>query len=189
LAARTVNHIVTTSVLSGIILISTAYGNYAAVQPDQSQGIDMIETNTRTLGVLLAIFVALTMFVQSAQRVNHVAVIHPVVVDKPVVAPAVIEQPVVKKASNELVAIPKEKCASTWVNGGNFVLVTPKTCNDVSIASMTIAVSSKPCDASTKADFQNLTASTYFKGDFGFYVGQGKSVQCLAVQEIVGKYL
>ena len=148
----------------------------------------MIDTNAKTLGVLLAIFVALTMFVQSAQRVSHVAVFHPVVVDKPVVAPVVVEAPVIK-VSNDLMAIPKEKCASTWVNGGNFVLVTPKTCNDVSIASMTIAVSSKPCDASTKADFQNLTASTYFKGDFGFYVGQGKSVQCLAVQEIVGKYL
>ena len=137
----------------------------------------------------MVIFVALTMFVQSAQRVNHAAVMHAVIVEKPVVAPAVVEAPVIKKAVPELVAIPKEKCASTWVNGGNYVLVTPQTCNDVSIASMTVAVSSKPCEASTKADFQNLTNSTYFKGDFGFFVGQGKSVQCLAVQEIVGKYL
>lgn len=149
----------------------------------------MIETNTRTLGVLLAIFVALVMFVQSAQRVNHAAVFHPVVAEQAVVAPAAVEAPVFKRASNALVAIPKEKCASTWVNGGNYVLVTPQACNDVSIASMTIAVSAKPCDASTKADFQNVTNSTYFKGDFGFFVGQGKSVQCLAVQEIVGKYL
>ncbi len=137
----------------------------------------------------MAIFVALVMFVQSAQRVNLAAPFHPAVVEKPVVAAAIVEAPVVKKASNALVAIPKEKCASTWTNYGNSVLVTPQTCKDVSIASMTIAVSSKPCDASTKADFENVTASTYFKGDFGFYVGQGKSVQCLAVQEIVGKYL
>ena len=108
--------------------------------------------------------------------------------EKATVAPAVVEAPV-KKASNQLVAIPKEKCASTWTNYGTSVLVTPTTCNDVSIASMTIAVSEKPCEASTQADFQSLSYNTYFKGDFGFYLGQGKKVQCLAVKEIVGKYL
>ncbi len=151
----------------------------------------MIDSNTRTLGVLIACFVALVVLGQSAQRLTNVsaAVIHPQVIEKAFVAPAAVEAPVVKKASNQLVAIPKEKCASTWTNYGNSVLVTPKTCNDVSIASMTIAVSDKPCDASTQADFQSLTYNTYFKGDFGFYVGQGKTVQCVAVKEIVGKYL
>ncbi len=149
----------------------------------------MIDSNTRTLGVVLACFVALVVLGQSAHRMTNVSAanIHlPVVVEKATVAPAVVE---VKKASNQLVAIPKEKCGSTWVNGGNYVLVTPKTCNDVSIASMTIAVSDKPCDAAKQADFQSLSYDTYFKGDFGFYLGQGKKVQCLAVKEIVGKYL
>ena len=44
-------------------------------------------------------------------------------------------------------------------------------------------------EASSEADFQNLSYNTYFKGDFGFYLGQGKRVQRLAVKEIVGKYL
>ena len=137
----------------------------------------------------MACFVALVVLVQSVQRLTNVSVSthQAVVVEKATVAPAV-EAPV-KKASNQLVAIPKEKCASTWINGGNYVLVTPKTCNDVSISSMTIAVSDKPCDAAAPADFQSLTYNSYFKGDFGFYLGQGKNVQCLAVKEIMGKYL
>jgi hypothetical protein len=172
-------------------IYSAAYGNYATtVQQKRSQGIDMIDSNTRTLGIVLACFVALVVLGQSAQRLTNVsaAVIHPVVVEKATVAPAAVEAPV-KKASNQLVAIPKEKCASKWTNYGSSVLVTPTTCNDVSIASMTIAVSEKPCDASKQADFQNFSYDTYFKGDFGFYLGQGKKVQCLAVKEIVGKYL
>ncbi len=150
----------------------------------------MIDSNTRTLGVLLACFVALVILGQSAHRLTNVsaAVIHPSVIEKASVAPAAVEAPV-KKVSNQLVSIPKEKCASTWTNYGNSVLVTPKTCNDVSIASMTIAVSEKPCETSTPADFQSVSYDTYFKGDFGFYLGQGKKVQCLAVKEIVGKYL
>ncbi len=150
----------------------------------------MIDTNTRTLGVLLAGCVALVMIAQSVNRVKvSAASIHvPVIVRAPE-APVKAEAPVVKKAAPQLVAIPAEKCASTWVNGGNYVLVTPKTCNDVSIASITIGVSAKPCESSTKADFESLTNSTVFKGDYGFYVGQDKTVKCLAVQGIVGKYL
>jgi hypothetical protein len=151
----------------------------------------MIDSNTRTLGAILACFVALVVLVQSAQRLTNVsaAVIHAPVLEKASVAPVAVEAPVVKKASNQLVAIPKEKCGSTWVNGGNYVLVTPKTCDDVAISSMTVAVSDKPCEASSQADFQTLSYNTYFKGDFGFYLGQGKNVKCLAVKEIVGKYL
>ena len=151
----------------------------------------MIDSNTRTLGVFLVCFVALVVLGQSAQRLTNVsaAVINtPIIVEQTPVTPAIVETPVIK-ASNQLVVIPKEKCGSVWVNGGNYVLVTPKTCNDVDVASMTVAVSEKSCDASNEADFQKLSNGTYFKGDFGFYVGQGKSVQCLAVKEIVGKYL
>ena len=86
-----------------------------------------------------------------------------------------IEAPV-KKVSNQLVAIPKEKCGSTWVNSGNYVLVTPKTCDDVAVSPLTIAVSDKRCEASNQADFQSLTYNTYFKGGFGFYLGQGEHV-------------
>ena len=151
----------------------------------------MIDSNTRTLGAFLVCFVALVIIGQSAQRLTNVsaAVINaPIAIEKTAVEPVIVEAPV-KKASNQLVVIPKEKCGSVWVNGGNYVLVTPKTCNDVNVASMTVAVSEKPCDASSDADFQKLSNGTYFKGDFGFYVGQGKSVQCLAVKEITGKYL
>ncbi len=149
----------------------------------------MITSNVRTLVVVLAGFVALVILGQSAQQLKVAAFPSPVVVEKAMTQPPVVVAAPVKKAMGEFVAIPKEKCGSTWINGGNYVLVTPKTCNDVAISSMTIAVSDKPCDASTQADFQNITYNTYFKGDFGFFVGQGKSVQCLAVKEIVGKYL
>ncbi len=149
----------------------------------------MIETNTRTLAVLLASFVALVMVIQSAHRASNSAPVnYQALADKAIEA-VKIEVPVVKKVSNQLMAIPAEKCASTWVNGGNYVLVTPTACNDVSIASIKIGVSAKPCETSTKADFESLTNSTAFKGDYGFYLGQGKAVQCVAVQEILGKYL
>ena len=149
----------------------------------------MMTSNIRTLGVLLAGFVALVILGQSAHQINvTAAVIHPAVVDKAPAAPVVVEASI-RKVSTQFVAIPKEKCGSTWTNYGTSVLVTPKTCNDVSIASMTVAVSDKPCEASTQADFQSLTNSTSFKGDFGFYLGQGKNVKCLAVKEIIGKYL
>jgi hypothetical protein len=151
----------------------------------------MIESNTRTLGAVLASIVALVIVAQSAQHKGSVsaAVIRPpvAIVEKAPQPPVVQEAPV-KKASQPM-PIPVEKCGSTWVNGGNYILVTPKTCNDVSISSITVAVSAKPCEASTKADFVNLTNSTYFKGDYGFYLGQDKSVKCLAVKEIIGKYL
>ncbi len=153
----------------------------------------MIDTNIRTLGVLLAGFVALVMVAQSVQRVQFSlptrAIQAPAVEKAPVVVPVKVEAPVVKKAVPQLVAIPAAKCASTWINGGNFVLVTPKTCNDVSIASITIGVSAKPCETATDADFVTMTNTTAFKGDYGFYVGQDKSVKCLAVKEIIGKYL
>lgn len=151
----------------------------------------MIQDNIRTLGVILAGFVALIVLGQSAQHLTVTAAVvtQPTAIQKVVETPIIGEAASVKKAVNQLVAIPKEKCASTWVNGGNYVLVTPQTCNDVAITSLTVAVSDKPCDSAKDADFQNLNSSTYFKGDYGFYVGQGRHVQCVAVKEIVGKYL
>jgi len=149
----------------------------------------MITSNVRTLGILLAGFVAFVVLAQSAQQLKvTAAVTHAPVLERALPAPIVIEASI-KQKSNEFVAIPKEKCASEWTSYENFVLVRPTTCNDVSIASMTVAVSDKPCEASTQADFQSLSYNTYFKGDFGFYLGQGKKVQCLAVKEIIGKYL
>ena len=64
----------------------------------------------------MACFVALIVLGQSAQRLTNVsaAVIHAPVLEKANVAPVAVETPV-KKASNQLVAIPKEKCASTWI--------------------------------------------------------------------------
>ena len=84
----------------------------------------------------------------------------------------------------------KEKRGSAWVNGGNYVLVAPKTCDDVAASSVTIAVSDRPCEASTQADFQSLTYNTYFKGDFGFHLGQCKHVQCLraAIFEVPARF-
>jgi hypothetical protein len=154
----------------------------------------MINTNTRTLGVLLAGFVALVIVGQSAHKVQVTSVARAIqapLVDKaPEVVPVKVEaSSFFKKAEPQLVTIPAAKCASTWVNGGNFVLVTPQTCNNVAISSITIGVSAKDCDSSTKADFQSLTNTTAFKGDYGFFVGQDRNVKCLAVQEIVGKYL
>jgi hypothetical protein len=152
----------------------------------------MIDTNTRTLGVLLAGFVALVMVAQSAHKVTSVArAIQGPVVDKaPEVVPVKAEAPsFFKRAEPQLVSIPASKCASTWINDGNSVRVMPQTCNDVAIASITIGVSAKSCETSTKADFQSLTNTTAFKGEYGFFVGQDRNVQCLAVQNIVGKYL
>jgi hypothetical protein len=153
----------------------------------------MIDTNTRTLGVLLAGFVALVIVGQSAQRVHSFSsktVPAPVVEKAPEVIPVKAEAPsFFKKAEPQLVSIPAAKCASTWINGGNIVRVMPQTCNDVSIASITIGISAKDCDSSTKADFQSLTNTTAFKGEYGFYVGQDRNVKCVAVQNIIGKYL
>lgn len=161
----------------------------------------MIDTNTRTLGVLLAGFVAFVIVAHSAQKVHLSlparAFQAPVVEKAPEVVPVKVEATsFFKKAEPQLVSVAPSKCASTWINDGNSVRVMPQTCNDVSIASITIGVSAKDCDSSTKADFQSLTnnqsltnSTPYFKGSYGFYVGQGRNVKCLEVQNIVGKYL
>ena len=55
----------------------------------------MIDGNIRTLGVLLACFVASVVLGQSAQRLTDVSALiaHPPVVEKATVAPVVIEAP------------------------------------------------------------------------------------------------
>jgi hypothetical protein len=153
----------------------------------------MIDSNARTLGVLLAGFVALVVVAQSANRVQVAnvsrAIQAPAADRAPEVVPVKAEAPIFRRAAPQLVAIPATKCASTWINGGNYVLVTPTTCNDVAISSITIGVSAKSCETSSNADFVTMTNTTAFKGDYGFYLGQDKAVKCLSVKEIVGKYL
>jgi hypothetical protein len=85
--------------------------------------------------------------------------------------------------------IPSNTCNVSLVNGGNYVLATPTACKGVRVASMTIAVSAKSCAESAQADFSDLTNSTVFKGDFGFYLGQGKPARCLVVREMLGRYV
>ena len=92
------------------------------------------------------------------------------------------------KASDILEQIPSDKCSVSWVNGGNYVLATPSACKGAKVVSMTIGVSAKSCAESVQADFRNLTNTTLFKGDFGFYLGQDRPAGCLVVQQIWGKY-
>ncbi|MBT3071115.1 hypothetical protein KKP04_09560 [Rhodomicrobium sp. Az07] len=84
------------------------------------------------------------------------------------------------------VAVPAEKCALTLTNGGTFALATPTACNGVTIASIKLGVSEKPCSESKVSDFQSVTSSTYYKGEFGFYLGKRNPRRCLVVQEIMG---
>jgi hypothetical protein len=93
------------------------------------------------------------------------------------------------KRLNFIETIPSNTCNISLVNGGNYVLATPTACKGVRVASMTIAVSAKSCAESGQADFSNLTNTTLFKGDFGFYLGQGKPARCLVVREMWGRYV
>jgi hypothetical protein len=85
--------------------------------------------------------------------------------------------------------IPSNTCNVSLLNGGNYVLATPTACKGARVASMTISVSPKACAESAQADFSDLTNTTLFKGDFGFYLGQGKPARCLVVREMWGKYV
>ncbi len=143
----------------------------------------MTESNTRTLVVLLSSFVAFVFLTQFANKFS-------------VPAPATYKPPFtlaagapVSKTLNVFVPVALDKCSVSWVNGGNYALATPRACKGVSLVSMTIGVSAKSCAESTKADFRSVTNSTLYKGDFGFYLGQGASAHCLVVQEMWGKYI
>ena len=93
------------------------------------------------------------------------------------------------KTLTRLEKIPSNTCNVSLVNGGNYVLATPSACKGARVAAMTIAVSAKSCAESAQADFSDLTNSTVFKGDFGFYLGQGKPARCLVVREMLGRYV
>ncbi|WP_127076286.1 hypothetical protein [Rhodomicrobium lacus] len=84
------------------------------------------------------------------------------------------------------VAIPAEKCTLKLTNGGTFALATPASCAGVTIESIKLGVSEKPCSEARESDFQSVTSSTYYKGDFGFYLGQNNPRRCLVVKEILG---
>jgi hypothetical protein len=91
--------------------------------------------------------------------------------------------------TSSIVSIAPNRCRVAWVNGGNYALAKPTACNGVSIVAMTIGVSAKPCSESKMSDFRSLTNSTFFKGDFGFYLGQDAAARCFVVQEMLGKYI
>jgi len=98
-------------------------------------------------------------------------------------------EPMLARGTSGLVALPLSKCAVSWANGGNYVLATPSACNGVAVQGMTIRASEKACAQSSDADFRSLTNTTYFKGDFGFFIGQGKVARCLVVEQMVGRYI
>lgn len=93
------------------------------------------------------------------------------------------------RKTSDVVTLPLNKCAVSWVNGGSYVLATPSGCNGVSVQAMTIRASDKACAESRDADFRRLTNTTYFKGDFGFFLGQGVVARCLVVEQMAGRYL
>jgi hypothetical protein len=93
------------------------------------------------------------------------------------------------KTLNLLEQIPSNTCSVSLVNGGNYVLATPTACKGVRVASMAIAVSAKSCAESAQEDFSELTNTTLFKGDFGFYLGREKPARCLVVREMWGRYV
>jgi len=82
--------------------------------------------------------------------------------------------------------IPAEKCSLTVTNGGTYALATPTACAGVTIAAVKLNVSEKPCGESKASDFRAVTSSTYYKGDFGFYLGEANPRRCLVVKEILG---
>ena len=136
----------------------------------------MTDSNMRTLGFLLPGLLAFVFLVQFASTAN-------------IQTPALYKTPADAKASNLLEKIPSSTCSVSLVNGGNYVLATPTECKGVRVASMTIAVSAKSCAESAQADFSDLTNTTLFKGDFGFYLGQDKPARCLVVREMWGRYV
>ena len=138
----------------------------------------MTDSNMRTLRVLLPGLVAFILLVQLAAQKNFQSPLP--------MAPAIASFYDAQAASG-LDRIPSNACAVSWVNGGNYVLATPRACNGVRVLSMTIGVSAKSCSDSASADFRQLTNSTLFKGEFGFYLGQNGQPGCLVVQELRGQ--
>lgn len=146
----------------------------------------MTENNIRTLSVLLPTLVALVFVFQFA---NKIVIPTPATYKAPVImtASAPFDVTSAGKAANILVQMATDSCSISWVNGGNYVLAKPTACKGAKTVSMTIAVSAKPCAESAKGDFRSLTNSTFFKGDFGFYLGQDKPANCLLVEQMWGR--
>lgn len=150
----------------------------------------MPESNTRTFLILVMSFAALMALVQMSGRFGlQLTSAGAFKVSAAYKAPAAPAEPMLARNSSGLVALPLNKCAVTWANGGNYVLATPSGCNGVSVQAMTIRASEKTCAQSSDADFVSLTNTTYFKGDFGFFLGQGKVARCLVVEQLVGRYI
>ena len=160
----------------------------AARMVSSKQGMYMTESNTRTFFVLLMGFAAFMALVQMSGKAGPLstAVFNGYAAYKAPPAPA---EPMLARKTSEAVALPLNKCAVSWTNGGNYVLATPSGCNGVSVQAMTIRASAKSCAQSGDADFRSLTNATYFKGDFGFFLGQGNVARCLVVEQMVGRYL
>ncbi len=146
----------------------------------------MTESNVRTLSVLLPSLVALVFVVQFTNKIGAPT---PATYKTSaiMVASAPFDITAAGKAANPLMQLAAETCSISWVNGGNYVLAKASACKGAKAVSMTIAVSAKPCAQSAKGDFRSLTNSTFFKGDFGFYLGQDKPASCLLVEQIWGR--
>ena len=149
----------------------------------------MTDINTRTFFILLTSFVALMVLVQSKGGVlspSSTAYRAGAAYKAPPAPPA---EPLLARKTSAMVELPLGKCAVSWVNGGNFVLATPSACTGVSVQEMTIRASAKPCAESRESDFRRLTNTTYFKGDFGFFLGQDAAAGCLIVDRMLGRSL
>ncbi len=145
----------------------------------------MTNSNMRTLSFLLPGLLACVFLIKLAGTAN---IQTPAFHNKPIIMGA-STLPIDIKTLNLLEQIPSDTCNVAWVNGRNYVLATPTACNGVRVVSMTISVSAKSCGESAQEDFRNITNSTLFKGDFGFYLGQDEQARCLVVREMWGKYV
>jgi len=145
----------------------------------------MTNSNMRTLSFLLPGLLVCVFLIKLAGPAN---IQMPALQNKPIIMEA-STLPFDIKTLNFLEQIPSDTCNVALVNGGNYVLATPTACNGVRVVSMTISASAKSCGESAREDFRNITNSTLFKGDFGFYLGQDKPARCLVVREMWGRYV
>jgi hypothetical protein len=148
----------------------------------------MTQTNTRTLFIVLTSFVALMLVLQISGKSGVLAPVSAGLKTSSA-AKAPPPEPMLARRTSSVVALPLNTCAVSWVNGGNYVLATPSKCNGASVQAMTIRASDKPCAQAREADFRSVTNSTYFKGDFGFFLGQNATPGCLVVEQLLGRYL
>ncbi|KAI94850.1 hypothetical protein T281_08715 [Rhodomicrobium udaipurense JA643] len=143
--------------------------------------MDMSDSTSRKLAFLIAGLLVLGIWLKAQeQKKTHVAA-------TPSAATIGVSATQPQLAAGvKSVAIPVEKCALTLTNGGTYALATPTACPGVTIASVKLGVSEKPCSESKESDFQSVSSSTYYKGEFGFYLGKSNPRRCLVVREILG---